>query len=43
MLTGDVIMENRFSDRRRLLSLQPEDWAMFLSGIALGAVFILLA
>jgi hypothetical protein len=34
-------MEESFSNRR-LFSIEPAYWALFLSGIALGAVFILL-
>jgi hypothetical protein len=36
-----VIMEESFGNRR-LFSIEPAYWALFLSGIALGAVFILL-
>ena len=42
MLIGDVIMEHPFSNRR-LLWLEPADWALFFSGIALAAALVLLA
>ncbi len=42
MLTGNVNMENSFGNRRLLL-VDPAYLALFLSGIVLGAIFILLA